>query len=75
MQTFGFNCIPLLQDRGHIRVLKPVLQGSRAAVHVYTHIEEVEPVSADGVQNPQQQNDLQRGVVERNTFWRFRYEV
>lgn len=47
----------------------------RAAVRVCTHIVEVEPISADGVQNPQQQNDLQRGVVKRNALWRFRYEV
>lgn len=58
MYTFGFNSIPLLQDGSHTTVLKPAL-GTRADVYVYTHIVEVEPVSADGVQNPQQQNDLQ----------------
>lgn len=39
------------------------------------YIIQVEPVSTDGVQDPQQQVDLQGGVFEGYGLWRLRSEV
>lgn len=40
-----------------------------------THIIKVEPVSADGMEDPEEQDHVQGRVLKRDALWTFRDQV